>query len=530
MPDAPSSQRFRRRLYPILAIYLLSLFIVSVLWEFKLEGAAMALLGLPYDGDFETAERWRFVLTAAGFALLSMVVPVILLHRLLQRLRRSYLDVLSAQTHSEALARYDSLSGLLNRRVFNEQLMDLLAQQQPTAVFLIDLDHFKGINDNHGHAAGDAAICAVAERLREATHGWQASLARLGGDEFAVAVTGHFGRAELSLLAEDVLKRISKPVAQWPSISLGATLGIAIAPGDGLTPDTLLQRADRAMYRGKRSGRSVFHFFEASFEAEQREQALFEEELRQAIKDDRIQPFYQPIVKLPEQYLAGFEILARWPHPTRGMIMPLTFIALAEQLELIKALTQSLLLQAFAHARVWPNTLMLAINVSSCMIEDPEFPQWLEHLAAEGRFPLTRLEIEVTESMLVANVDSARVNLEALRAMGVSVALDDFGTGYSGLYHLTQLSIDKIKIDRSFLDCASENQNEMVKAILALGKSLSMQVTAEGVEHDQVADWLATHGCDLAQGYLFGQPISSLRVEQVLRQNNVSDRVRYSAT
>ncbi|NJP03566.1 EAL domain-containing protein [Pseudomonas sp. hsmgli-8] len=527
MPDAPSSQRFRRRLYPLLAFYLLTLFAVSVLWEFKLEGTAMAVLGLPYDGDFETAERWRFVLTSTGFALLSMVVPIMLLHRLLQQLRRSYFDLLSAQTQSDALARYDSLSGLLNRRVFNEQLIDLLAQPQPTAVFLIDLDHFKSINDSNGHAAGDAAICVVAERLRAATQGWQACVARLGGDEFAIAITGDFGRAELSLLAEDILKQMSKPIAKWPAISLSATLGIAISPADGLTPELLLQRADRAMYRGKHGSRAVFHFYEASFEAEQREQALFEQELRQAIQDNQIQPFYQPVVKLPEQSLAGFEILARWPHPTRGLIMPLTFIAIAEQLELIKALTQSLLLQAFTHTRAWPDNLMLAINVSSSMIEDPAFPEWLKDLADEGDFPLERLEIEVTESMLVANVDSARLNLETLRTMGVSVALDDFGTGYSGLYHLTQLSIDKIKIDRSFLDCALENQNEMVKAILALGKSLSMQITAEGVEHDRVAEWLAKQGCDLAQGYLFGQPLPALRVDQVLQHANASDRVRY---
>jgi diguanylate cyclase (GGDEF)-like protein len=527
MPDTLSSQRFHKSLYPLLGFYLFSLFLVSVLWEFKLERTTMTVLGLPYDGDFETAERWRFVLTSTGFALLSLVMPVMLLQRLLRRLKRSYFDLLTAQMQSDAFARYDPLSGLLNRRVFNEQLVGLLQEQQQTAVFLIDLDNFKAVNDTGGHAAGDAAICAVAERLRDATHGWQASLARLGGDEFALAVTGNVNRAELALLAEDLLARISRPVPGWPAINLSATLGIALAPMDGVTPESLLQRADRAMYRGKQSGRAVFHFYEASFEAEQREQAVFEQELREAIRNDQIQPFYQPIVKLPEQSLSGFEILARWQHPRRGMVMPLTFIAVAEQLELIRPLTQSLLMQAFTHARAWPDTLMMAINVSSSMIEDPTFPTWLENLASKGNFPLARLEIEVTESTLVANVASARQNLETLRTMGVSVALDDFGTGYSGLYHLTQLSIDKIKIDRSFLDCSQDNQNDMVRAILALGKSLSMQVTAEGVEHDRVASWLADHECDFAQGYLFGQPISSWRVNEVLQQGAAQGPVRY---
>lgn len=506
-------QLARSNLYAMLAFYLLSIFLVAVAWEFKLEEFTMWALDLPYDGEFESDERWRFVLTSTGFGVFAMVIPFMLLKRLIARLHLSYNNLVQAQARSDSLARHDPLSGLLNRRVFHEQLVARLEQPgKDTAVFLIDLDRFKAINDTHGHAGGDSAICAVADSLRDTTAGWHAAVARLGGDEFALAVSGNFSRHELTVLAESILSNIASGITGLPGVTLGATLGIAVSPLDGTAAETLLQRADRAMYRGKNSGRAVFHFYEASFEEEQRQQMRFEQELRHAIENQDIQPYYQPIVSLPHQHLAGFELLARWIHPERGIIMPQEFIPLAEELGLIKPLTESLLIQAFAEAHKWPRALTLAINVTSSMIESSEFPEWLEELAHKGNFPLNQLEVEVTENALIANMGSARLNLEQLRKIGVGVALDDFGTGYSGLYHLTQLAIDKIKIDRSFFDTSLQNQNEMAKAVLALGKSLHMQVTAEGVEQEQLAEWLAKHECDFAQGYLFGRAIP---VEQV---------------
>ncbi|WP_158896565.1 MULTISPECIES: bifunctional diguanylate cyclase/phosphodiesterase [unclassified Pseudomonas] len=516
MLETISSKRFGMRVYVILAFYLFSIFFLALMWEFKLEAVTMSFLGLPYEGDFEAEERWRFVMTSTSFAVLAMVVPLILVHRLLRRLRRSYVDLLEAQMHSDGLARYDPLSGLLNRRAFGEHLTHVLREPQSTAIFLIDLDNFKSINDRAGHAAGDAAICAVAESLREVTVGRQVALARLGGDEFAVTITGDFSRADLAVAAEDLLQRISRPINGWPAIQITASMGIAVAPVDGSTPESLLPRADIAMYRSKQDGGAEFNFFKASFEAEQREQALLEQELRAAIAGNQIQPFYQPFVKLPEQSLHGFEILARWQHPTRGTVMPDTFIGLTEKLQLIKPLTESLLIQAFADARDWPQSIILAINVTSSMIEDPDFPEWIRTVADQGSFPLRRLEIEITESAFVADLPSAQRSLSALHVMGVSISLDDFGTGYSGLYHLTQLSIDKIKIDRSFLDSTKAVQNEIVQAILALGKSLNMKVTAEGVEHEQVISWLADNGCDFAQGYLFGRPVPSSSINDLL--------------
>ncbi|RMV64617.1 GGDEF domain-containing protein [Pseudomonas coronafaciens pv. atropurpurea] len=216
----------RKYLYTVLWLYLFSLFLLAVVWEFKLEALAMYTMNLPYDSDFENAERWRFVLTSTGFALLSMVVPFILLKLLMQRLQGSYNDLLASQTLSDSLARHDPLSGLLNRRVFHEQLVARLQEtSMQTAVFLIDLDKFKLINDTHGHAVGDAAICAVAESLREATAGLQASVARLGGDEFGLAVSGNFSQVELATLAESVLSKLQRPgqvCHVWPSVLLWA--------------------------------------------------------------------------------------------------------------------------------------------------------------------------------------------------------------------------------------------------------------------------------------------------------------------
>ncbi|KPX34416.1 GGDEF domain-containing protein [Pseudomonas coronafaciens pv. garcae] len=334
---------------------------------------------------------------------------------------------------------------------------------------------------------------------------------------------------ELATLAESVLSKIAASRTSVSRVALSASLGVAVSPLDGSDADILLQRADSAMYRGKSGGRASFHFYEVSFEREQRLQELFAQELRHAIEEKHIQPFYQPIVSLPEQRLAGFELLARWLHPERGIIMPMDFIPVAEQLGLIKQLTESLLVQAFDHTLDWPSDFTLSINVTSLMIENLDFPEWLEQLASEGRFPLSRLEVEVTENALVANMNSARLNLERLRAMGVSVALDDFGTGYSGLYHLTKLAIDKIKIDRSFFDTSLDNQNEMVKAILALGKSLRMKITAEGVEHEQLADWLAINKCDFAQGYLFGKPLPLAQAKALLAMSAPARPVRASA-
>ena len=233
----------------------------------------------------------------------------------------------------------------------------------------------------------------------------------------------------------------------------------------------------------------------------------FEREIIEAVQQGQFVPYFQPIVNLHSQQISGFEILARWHHPGRGLLMPADFIADVDRMGVMPALTEQMLRQSCRIALNWEPHLTLAINVSASMIDDLGFPESLRQQLLEEHFPCSRLEIEITEEALITNLHNAKTNLNTFRAMGISVSLDDFGTGYSGLYHLTQLSIDKIKIDRSFIALQSSNKNQMVDAILAMGKSLEMQVTAEGIEKVDMAQWLAMHGCDFAQGYLFGKPV-----------------------
>ncbi|WP_407309840.1 putative bifunctional diguanylate cyclase/phosphodiesterase [Pseudomonas sp. nanlin1] len=502
----------------LLSLSLVTVFLLAALWEFKLEGVVLPALGIEYDGDFELAERWRFIMTSTGFSALSLLLPWLLLTRLLKALRASYVALVEAQLQSESLARHDSLTGLFNRRVLIEHIDSSLARSgQQTVVCLIDLDQFKPINDLYGHAAGDAVICEMAERLRVIAGQWRGIASRLGGDEFALVLDQAYSRAQLAELGQELCSRLAAPLTCMAGkVTVAATVGIALSPTDANTAEGLLQCADGAMYRGKKAGRAVFHFYEAAFDEEHQNQVRFERELEGAIGRNEIAPYYQPIVSLVEHQLVGFEILARWHHPERGLVPPLEFIPIADRLGLIPDMTRSLLHQACTDAQQWPSHLTLAINVNAAMVEDDGFPDRLCAQLDEEGFAYSRLEVEVTEEALVGNLVAARRNLQILRQRGISVALDDFGTGYSGLYHLTKLAIDKIKIDRSFLNSQLDNQEQMVDSILGLGKSLRMKITAEGVEQFALAQWLTEHGCDYAQGYLFGKPMPADQVALAL--------------
>lgn len=506
MPHPQGLRPTRRKIYVLLILCLISVFFLSMAWEFWLESHVMKLLGLPYDGDFETAEQWRFVLTSTGFALLSMIVPAILVRRLLLASDASYIALVTAQARYEALARHDPLSGLLNRRIFHEQLTERLSQSDcPTSILLLDIDQFNVVNENYGHEVGDQLIVALAGRIRAVTASWHAIVARLDGDEFAVAVSGDFDRQEIISFFQKIRSQIKQPFNEALALSLDATVGIATSPASSMAAELLLKRADLALRAGKRNGRGSYHFYES--ECAEQQPLTFDQELVDAIKSGYIVPYFQPFVRLPDRSLAGFEILARWHHPEKGVIQPLEFIPIAERLGLIQSLTEQLLLQACIHSNQWPDDLVLALNVTGSMIEDIEFPIWISALLEKASFPPYRLEIEITENSLVSNLPSARANLKKVRALGISVALDDFGTGYSGLYHLTRLAIDKIKIDRAFLDGSESKQSQFVKAMLALGRGLDLRITAEGIEDGSLADWLSEEGCHFVQGYFFGKPL-----------------------
>ena len=372
---------------------------------------------------------------------------------------------------------------------------------------IVDLDRFKPINDTYGHAAGDDALCEIADRLY-AFSSRNITIARTGGDEFAVLITGAIGRDSLTSLATRICSSLSRPLTSLAHpVTAGVSIGIALAPDDADSADALLRCADTAMYHTKSTRRGTFHFYDPSYGEAVRAREQFEREIRSAVLNNEFVPWFQPVISLHTGQISGFEILARWYHPSRGVLMPADFISEVDRTGCMPAMTESLLRQACRHFRNRYSEMTLALNIPASMAEDLTLPETIQRLLREEGLPLSRLEIEITEDTLIANMASARINLDKFRAMGVTVSLDDFGTGYSGLYHLTQLSIDKIKIDRSFIALKTSRKNQMVDAILAMGKSLEMQITAEGIEQMDAARWLSEHGCDFAQGWLFGLPV-----------------------
>jgi diguanylate cyclase (GGDEF)-like protein len=508
MPDLHRHDPYR--LPKLILLTTLTMGGLAALWVFKLEILTMHWLGLSYNDYVDNAERWRFVAIAIGFSMLSLIVPTAILKRLVRNTRSSYLRLQRTQSQTETLARYDALSGLVNRRVFMEMVREQLAQGQPVVLMLIDLDHFKVINDQYGHSSGDAVLVKVARRLEDitTTHGGMA--VRLGGDEFCLVFSSYKEESNLALIAESILAKLSAPILDAKEFTrLGGTIGISRSWIDAQEASALLHCADTAMYRGKNSGRSTFNFYDDQYEQQRRAQSDLDFSLRQAVENEEIVPFFQPIVTLPSQEVVGFEILARWVKPDGGIGMPGDFIPVLERLGLIPLMTRSLVKQACRATQAWDNRLHLSLNVSAAMITDEFFPDQLLDQLRHENFAFDRFEVEITEEALVGNLEAAQRNLSRLHTHGITVALDDFGTGYSGLYHLTRLSIDKIKIDRSFFEDGQTDHLPMVEAILGMARSLKMKVTAEGIEEfhlPHLPSWLADNGCDYAQGFFYGRP------------------------
>lgn len=414
-----------------------------------------------------------------------------------------------AELEAHSLARHDVMTGLPNRRLLAEAI-DKAAQNpsEAWAVLVIDLDRFKLVNDAFGHEAGDSVLCEVARRIQvQCPRG--ATAARLGGDEFAVLLP-YESHDDLINLAERIVKDFRRPIEYKHAIfNIGACIGIAQYPQDGSDAEALLRCADIAMYRGKREGGNAYHFFETEMDEELKARASLETGLLAAIMKGEIRPHYQPLVSMPGNVILGFEVLARWYHPEKGVLPPDTFIPLAEATGLVTELSYALLRQACRDARSWPKNLKLALNISPCQFADPGLPERLLSILAAANFPAHRLEIEITESALTNDMDRARSILQALQKAGVSIALDDFGTGYSSLGHLRELNFDRIKIDRSFVQSLQDSpeNKKIVDAVLGLGKSLGIMTTAEGIEDDATSEWLAERGCTNGQGFLFGKPM-----------------------
>jgi diguanylate cyclase (GGDEF)-like protein len=449
-------------------------------------------------------------------------------------LRRAMMARITAEAQAESIARHDALTGLANRRLFHETLEKALKSRGPGdqfSVLLIDLDRFKPVNDIHGHAAGNAVLCAVADRLRKIVPSGS-TVARLGGDEYAALVPYGADPDGLAHLAQQIIAAVRSPIL-WNQgqVEVGATIGIVLATAKNNEPDALLHSADVAMYQGKREGRGTFRFFQAEMDVALKARAQLEADLRLAITRGEITPFFQPIVALPGRELIGFEVLARWRHPTEGLIAPDNFIPIAEETGMIADLFYGLLRQACSDAKSWPSHLQLAVNISPQQLQDQTLPVRILSILSETGFAPSRLEVEITETALINDLESARSALTSLQSLGVKIALDDFGTGYSSLYHLRELRFNKLKIDRSYITSLKEGSEraKLVDAIIQLGASLSLQTTAEGIETASNLDWLSDQGCNFGQGYLFGAPMPKEAADRFLEADDAAKLIALNA-
>jgi diguanylate cyclase (GGDEF)-like protein len=427
-----------------------------------------------------------------------------------------------AQEQISHMARHDALTNLPNRTLFREQLekaLRLAKRADQLAVLCLDLDHFKEINDSLGHPIGDALLKEVARRLGECVTEHD-TVARLGGDEFAVVqFCSDCDPSAVALLASHIVEKIGVPYdIGGHQLVVGVSIGISLAPEDGKNPDELLKKADLALYRAKADGRGTYRFFETGMDARAQARRLLELDLRAALKRDEFEVYYQPIRDIARDSVVAFEALVRWNHPLRGMIAPLNFIPLAEETGLIVPLGDWVLRSACADAAGWSRDVDVAVNLSPVQFKNPNLVSSVMAALQASGLAAHRLELEITESVLLQNSEATLAVLHELRAFGVRISLDDFGTGYSSLSYLRSFPFDKIKIDRSFISelATRDDSVAIVRAVTGLGKSLGIVTTAEGVETEAQFDLLRLEGCTQVQGYLFSPPRPAAEVEGML--------------
>ncbi len=416
---------------------------------------------------------------------------------------------------------HDGLTALPNRKLFVEQLDRALAQlrgDDRLMVVYVDLDDFKLVNDTLGHTAGDALLRDVARHLRAELP--DALVARLGGDEFAMMIESIGADQSVAAIAERVRECFDRTVMlDGQQAVCTASLGIAIAPSDGTDGMELMKHADLALYRAKDDGKATYHFFEPALDEQARQRRQMELDLRRAIREGGFELHFQPLYNIAENTLQGFEALIRWPHPELGLISPSDFIPLAEETGLIVPIGEWVIREACRQASVWPEDMSVAVNVSPKQFGTPGLPQAImQALLTSGLAP-GRLELEITESIFIANVEKTLATLHGLRDLGVRIALDDFGTGYSSLSYLRSFPFDKVKIDRSFVeDLANDgNAHAVIRAITTLADALGMETLAEGVEAPEQLDILRREGCGFIQGFLFSEPLAAQDVARLLK-------------
>jgi diguanylate cyclase (GGDEF)-like protein len=445
----------------------------------------------------------------AGFALLAAFV--------LRYMRRTAATIAAGESRLRHLALHDPLCGLPNRIFFSERLEAVIeevrAGSAPAALFYIDLDHFKDVNDTLGHHVGDELIRNVTLRLSHTLRG-DDLVARLGGDEFAVISSIGDDHAKMTALAQRLIAAICTPYTIiGHNLVIGASIGIAVIDKSCAGAADVMRYADMALYRAKNEGRNRAVIYDAAMDADLSNRKLLEADLREAIENDRLHLLYQPIVNKSGETLLGVEALCRWTHPVRGEIPPTEFIAAAEHSGMIIELGAWVLRRACLDGKAWPG-LTVAVNVSSLQFRRTDFCRMVERTLADTEFDPERLELELTESVLLGNFDTAEASMIRLKEMGVRVALDDFGTGYSSLLYLRRFPFDKLKIDRSFVRSIEKAPDAaaIVHAVVSLGRGLGMKVTAEGVETADQQLFLRAAGVHAMQGFRFGRAVTAAEI------------------
>lgn len=428
-------------------------------------------------------------------------------------------DRVETQAQMEQLAFYDPLTGLENRRLFRDRLEQGLKHvkrsKKSMAVLFLDLDQFKRINDTLGHDAGDELLCIVAQRLRECVRE-EDIVARLGGDEFTILLADIKSSEDAGLVARKILRLLLEPITlSSQEVTVSCSIGITVAPEDSMNASVLMRNADLAMYRAKDQGRNNFQYFTDDMNIESLARMSLENELRIAVTNDDFVVHFQPQIDLARGRICGYEALVRWRHEQVDVIPPDRFIPVAEETGLIIKVGETVLRQACRQMKALQNSGIVdqtvAVNLSARQFRDHNLVQMVRRVLAETGLEAKWLELEITESMLMDDIEQAINILTELKALGVTIAIDDFGTGYSSLSYLTQLPVDKLKVDRSFVSNLPESPRHtaITTAIIAMAQRLKLQVVAEGVETQPQAHFLSSHQCNILQGYLFCRPVGA---------------------
>jgi diguanylate cyclase (GGDEF)-like protein len=467
----------------------------------------------------ETAHRDYFYHDAllasvalCGLTGLAFCLPAIAWYRRTREKQR-------ADRRIQFLAHHDVLTGLPNRARLIERLQGALAVLPATggniAIYFIDIDYFKRVNDTLGHDGGDFLLNTIGQRLSAMTR-IEDMVARFGGDEFVIVQTGVVDKAQAEVFAKRIVSILSAPMYfKELEICAASTIGVAIAPADGVTPERLLTRADLALYAGKTAGRNCVRFFTPEMDEAMHKRVALEKILRDTVAHEGLLLQYQPVIAMSDRHLVGYEALVRLPAPDGTLIAPTTFIPLAEELRLIDKIGAWVLREACTTAMSWPERLTVAVNLSPAQFASGSIVDTVAKALKESGLKPHRLELEITETLLLANTEATMATLRKLKAMGVSIVMDDFGTGYSSLSYLWKFPFDKIKIDRSFMAAFEQSDDgveTVVKSIIALGREMKMRVTVEGVETAHQVDFLYNAHADQVQGFYFGKPVPASEI------------------